>query len=460
MKLTVIGGGGVRSPFLAKSIACHADKINLTEICFLDIDENHLNTYGKIAKHVFKHLKPAIKFTLTTDKLLALRDADYVITTIRVGGENGRVQDELIALKHKVLGQETTGVGGFAMASRSIPAILEYCKLIEQVSSPNVILFNFTNPSGLVTEAIIKSGFSRQVFGICDAPTEFIREVARMIDCSYDELSMDCYGLNHLSWFPTFQRKNQDITQQILSDSRLYEQTSMKYFEPELTHLLSDQFSNEYLYFYFYSDVALQAILHSKQTRGEQIKAINERMFAKLKQMNAKVDIDTDIDNAFTVFYSHYLERENSYMKSESAKDKSIQKPLISFKEFLAVPDDSGYAGVAVDIIQALKGEQARRVIVSVKNDGALDFLYDDDVVEISCLASKNGIKPVRYKDIPDTQKNLISKVKEYERLAVEAILHQDKQKAIKALMVHPLINSYSIAKALIDDYNLFLETK
>lgn len=170
MKLTVLGGGGVRSAFLAKSLAYNAHRIGLTEVVFLDNSADNLAIFGEIARYVFNTIRPDIQFSTTTDPVAALQDANYIITTLRVGGDESRIRDERIALEHNTLGEETTGAGGFAMAMRSIPAILRYCRLIEEHAAEDAILFNFTNPSGLVTEAIIKSGFKRRVYGICDAP--------------------------------------------------------------------------------------------------------------------------------------------------------------------------------------------------------------------------------------------------------------------------------------------------
>ena len=130
MKLTVLGGGGVRSPFLAKSIAYNAHRIGITEVVFMDTDERHLAIYGALAQGVFQRIRGDIAFSLSSDARQALQGADYIITTLRIGGEEGRIHDERIALNHQLLGQETTGAGGFAMAMRSIPAILDYCRLI------------------------------------------------------------------------------------------------------------------------------------------------------------------------------------------------------------------------------------------------------------------------------------------------------------------------------------------
>ena len=164
MKITVLGGGGVRSPFLAKSLVSNAERVGITEIVFMDSSEEKLNIYGKIAKKIAESINPNIKFWLTSDPIEAIKDTNFVVTTIRVGEDAARVLDERIALKNGVLGQETTGAGGFAMSLRSIPKILEYCELIKKYAAKDALLFNFTNPSGIVTQAIHVSGF-KNVYG-------------------------------------------------------------------------------------------------------------------------------------------------------------------------------------------------------------------------------------------------------------------------------------------------------
>lgn len=449
MKLTVLGGGGVRSAFLAKSLAYNAHRIGLQEVVFLDSSEENLNIFGEIARYVFATIRPDIDFSLTTDPVSALKKTNYVITTLRVGGDESRVRDERIALNHNTLGQETTGAGGFAMAMRSIPAILNYCRLIEEHAAPDAILFNFTNPSGLVTEAIIKSGFKRRVYGICDAPSELIRELPAILDCDAEDLKVECYGLNHFSWFTHFTVKGEDVTDKLINNSDLYSKTAMQYFSPELVKLCDKQLLNEYLYYYYYREVALKAIQDSPETRGEMIARINHEMREELLRIDAKVNPET----AFDIWMKHYLRRENTYMQNESHQEKFNARDPLTLQQFIEEPDTGGYAGVALDILEAVNSSTTKRIVVSLQNNGTLDFLRPDDVIEISCDLSKEGLKPVTPVHVPDAQKNMISCVKEYERLAVAAIMQKDKSLAIRALMAHPLIGSWSLADKLINEY-------
>lgn len=449
MKLTVLGGGGVRSAFLAKSLAYNAHRINLQEVVFQDSSDKNLSIFGEIARYIFNTIRPDITFTLTTDPVAALEKTKYVITTLRVGGDESRVRDERIALNHHTLGQETTGVGGFAMAMRSIPAILEYCQLIEKHAAEDAILFNFTNPSGLVTEAIIKSSFKRRVYGICDAPSELIRELPAILNCASDDLSVECYGLNHFSWFTHFTVRGEDVTDKLVTHPDLYSKTAMQYFSPELVQLCDKQLLNEYLYYYYYRDEALNAILEAPETRGEQIARINKEMRDELQH----IDVKAHPEAAFDVWMKHYLRRENSYMQSESQQEKFNPRTAITLRQFIEEPDTGGYAGVALDILEAVNSTTTKRIVVSLQNNQTLDFLRPDDVIEISCDLSKDGLKPITPIHVPDAQKNMISCVKEYERLAVEAIIKKDRALAIRAMMAHPLVGSFSLATKLASEY-------
>ena len=448
MKITVLGGGGVRSPFLAKSLVSNAERVGITEIVFMDSNEEKLNIYGKIAKKIAESINPDIKFWLTSDPIEAIKDTNFVVTTIRVGEDAARVLDERVALRNGVLGQETTGAGGFAMALRSIPKILEYCELIKQHAAKDALLFNFTNPSGIVTQAIHVSGF-KNVYGICDAPSEFIKQIASLLEVPLEELSAECFGLNHLSWFRNVKVNGQDVMEKLLAHKDLYTETEMKFFEPELVRISENLLLNEYLYYFYYRERAEKAIMSSDQTRGETILDINKKMTKELK----KLDIDKDFDKAFEVYLENYMMRENTYMQIESKKEKTHKWKKESLSEYLAKPDSGGYAGVALDIIQAFQEGKKKEMVVSVPNNGAIDFLEDDDVVEITCRFENNKINPIKLENIPKMQRNLIQSIKLYERLTVEASLEKNREKAVKALTVHPLVNSYSLAKKLVDEY-------
>ena len=179
MKLSVIGGGGVRSMFLAKSIAQKAEKLHIDELWFMDINEKKLNIYGKMAKEVARQLNPKMRFYLSTDAVETIKDADYVITTIRVGEDDMRVKDERIALNMGVLGQETTGAAGLSFAMRSVDALAQYCEMIKTYAKKDCKVFNFTNPAGVVSQTLRDMGYDF-TYGICDAPSGMLRTFEKL----------------------------------------------------------------------------------------------------------------------------------------------------------------------------------------------------------------------------------------------------------------------------------------
>lgn len=443
MKLAVIGGGGVRSMFLAKSIAGRAEKMGITDLYFMDNDEKKLNIYGKMAREVAHRLYPPMNFVLTTDKVEAVKDADYVITTIRAGGDRMRCRDERIALSMGILGQETTGAAGFSFAMRSIPALKEYCELVKKYAKPDAMVFNFTNPAGVVSQTLRDMGYDF-TYGICDAPSGMLRRFEELYGYSENCLDALCYGLNHLSFFKYIKADGVDITSRIVSDDEAYKNTDLRYFDKEF--LMRKQYvPNEYMYYFYNREKAVENILKAERTRGEQIAEINEKMTQEL----SLVDIEKDFDKALEIFDYYYGLRENSYMASETGEKRNS-----TWHFDMYAPDDGGYAGVALGIIDAVNQNSRKKVIACVPNtDKAIDFLDETDTVEVSCEITDGKVTPVKIGEVPFENKEIITRVKAYEKLASKAIINCDKESAVDCLYLHPLVGSYSLAKELVEKY-------
>lgn len=448
MKLSILGGGGSRAMILAKSLLQQAKELKISEIVFMDNHEESLSVFGRMTQKAAASIDPTVRVSFTGDAVAAVTDADYVITTIRVGGDAARVANERIALKHGVLGQETTGAGGFAMALATIPVLKTYCELIRARAKKDVMVFNFSNPSGLVTQAMRDLGFDF-VYGVCDAPAGFLHQLVKLRGGEVSDYAMDVFGLNHLSYFTAIKEKGKDITQALLGDPRLYTETDMRYFEPDLPEKWGMLF-NEYLYYYYYREKAVSNILSSELTRGESIQQINEAMLAELKTYSA----ETDFAELLRIYAKYNHAREMSYMAAES----SVQRNESAAPIFdLYSPEDGGYAGIALAFIRAKAAKQESEMVLSVPNAGTVDYLDKDDVVETTCIIGPQGAVPKQaMKPLPEAAVALIRQVKLYERLAVKSILESDRKLAIEALMVHPLVNSYSLAKAITTDYFQF----
>lgn len=445
MKLTVIGGAGVRTVIFINGLLERYRKLNIDEVVLYDIDQAKLEVIGKLCRHVVARKNEALKVLVAADAAEALTGADYVVTTLRVGGDHSRVTDEAIALEHGVIGQETTGVGGFSMAVRTIPVLLEYCELIRK-HAPNAWIFNFTNPSGLVTQALRSAGYDR-IIGICDAPSSTKFRMANYLNVAEKDLYVEFFGLNHLSWISSVKAGDEELLDKLLADDIfLKEIHEFSMFDPEVLRSIGF-LPNEYLYYYYHREKALANILKAgDQTRGRSIEAINKQMMAELQDM----DIDADPEGALQTFLYYMQVRENSYMSVESGTER---RPLLE-KGALEVPDGIGYAGVMLDCIEGMQSDEGRYLVLSVENQGSMPGFADEDVVEMTCLVNKEGIWPVKVDQIPEHCYLLMRLIKMYEKKTVEAIRNNSKETAIQALMLHPLVNSYSLAKELVNKYD------
>ena len=443
MKLAVIGGGGVRSLMLAKSLAQNARELHFDEIVFMDNNPRKLEVYGALSREVARRIEPDLRFTLTQDPVQAVSDADYVITTIRVGEDDKRIDDERIALAHNVLGQETTGAAGLSFAMRSVPALARYCELIKRYAKPGAKVFNFTNPAGVVSQTLRDMGYDF-AYGICDAPTGMLRSFAHLYGVDPETVTATCYGLNHLSFFDSIRFSGREMLPTLMDDERIYTQTDMRFFSPELTHKMGC-ILNEYLYYFFYREKAVQNILDAGVTRGEVIRDVNRHMTAELEKLEAARDFDACI----RTYNKWQGTRSNQYMKNESG----VSRPD-PFCFDLTSRDDGGYAGVALRFIRAQQTGKPTEMIFCVPNAGAIPGLLDTDVVEISCTVRPDGTyTPHRIEHPAEVPMELIRRVKLYERYASRAIRNRSRDDAITSLMVHPLVNSYSLAETLVDEY-------
>lgn len=443
MKITIIGGAGVRTVIFINGLLKRHKKLNIDEVVLYDINQEKLGIIEKLCKHVVRRSGGELKVSAAADAVTAITGADYIVTTLRVGGDHSRVVDEQTALSHGVIGQETTGVGGFSMAVRTIPVLLEYCELVKQ-HAPNAWIFNFTNPSGLVTQALRSAGYDR-IIGICDAPSSTKFRMAKYMGIPEEELYVEFAGLNHLSWITSVKRDGKEILPELIQDEAFLEGVEEFMMFDWDVFRTTGYLPNEYLYYYYHREKALANMSNAGSARGKSIEDINIRMMEELKGM----DMDADPEGALQVFLYYMQLRENSYMSVETG---GANRPMLE-KGSLPVPEGMGYAGVMLDCIEGMQSKEGRYLVLSVENNGALAELADDDVVEMTCLVSEKGIEPVKAEALPEECMILIRNIKHYERLAVQAVKEKSKDLAVRALMLHPLINSYSLAKELVAAY-------
>ncbi|GAC1356303.1 MAG: glycosyl hydrolase [Herpetosiphon sp.] len=447
MKLTVIGGGGVRAPLFVTSALRRAAQIGLDELCLMDLDGGKLELIGGVCRAVARRAASNVRITTTTDARAALTGASHVVTTIRVGNEQGRVLDERIALRHGVLGQETTGPGGFAMALRSIPAILAYAELLEEVS-PGAWLFNFTNPAGLVTQALRDRGFERTV-GICDSANAAQLAVSRRLHIDLHRLEAEVFGLNHLSWCRSVRLDGVDQLVPLLHDPTFLAGSMLNMFDADLVQHMS-LWLNEYLFYFYYAEQAVERIMSSDRTRGEEIVDLNRRLLELLRS----TDVIGHPDEALRAYYAYQARRNATYMhyaqpEAPTPSEADDQAAV----ESAGIEEGEGYAGVALDLIEALTQGRPLHIALNVPNGASITGMHATDVVEVSCVVDRAGIRPVQIGEIAAAPHALMQSVKLYERLTVEAIQQRSRVIAVDALMAHPLVLSYSRATSLVNDY-------
>ncbi len=446
MKVALLGAGGVRTPFVVRSFIIRQERLGLDELALMDIDGARLELMACLTAPLEQQNTLRFKLTRTTDARAALAGADFVITTFRVGDMAGRAIDERVALDHGVLGQETTGPGGFAMGLRTLPVLFRYLDLMRAVC-PDAWLINFANPAGMLAEAIVNHGGWPRAVGICDAPAGIARGAAALLRLPASEVFLDYFGLNHLGWARGVWHRGRDRLPELIelfarADVRIPEFP----FEPGLIQSLG-LLPNEYL-FYYYSNDAVPNLLKAGRTRGEQLLELNTRVFADLERARA----EEDFERMQAIFEAYHRERGETYFVSETG-GKSQHDLSALDREALEDMSDEGYAGVALNVMEALSGRAPKVLILNVPNRGAVSGMRDDDVVEIPCWVGRDLIRPFATGAVPDHALGLMKQVKAYERLTLEAALTGSYAKALAALSLHPLIPSHTLAKAILDEY-------
>jgi 6-phospho-beta-glucosidase len=448
LKLTFIGAGGARTPLVIQSILQRQHDVPIDEVCLMDVDAERLDLMRMASKPSLAAGHPSFRVTWTTNPRQAIEGSDFIVMTFRVGQMPSRVIDEQVPLRHGVLGQETTGPGGCAMALRTIPVLLEYVELIRQLA-PKAWLLNFANPSGMLTEAVTRvAGFPRAV-GICDDPAAMVRVAAAFCLREASQVFPEYFGLNHLGWLRAVYVDGEDRVPYMLEEVRKAGGRIPGIpFDLDFIDLLG-LIPGEYLFFYYYPKQSVENLLRAGRSRAVQILPFNDELYASLRRIR-----DEDADPSLVeAVYSRYLQqRGETYMTLETGDKASAWHPPEQARQIASAAE--GYSGVALDLIKALIGnEVASLPILNVSNQGAVPGMADDDVVEVTCVARNGIVRPVALGPLPDHALALMKTVKAYERLVIQAAVERSYHLAVKALSLHPLVPSYETARAILDDY-------
>jgi 6-phospho-beta-glucosidase len=438
MKITLIGAAGVRTPLLVHGLAAGGNNLHLDELSLWDTDSQRLQVMGKVAQAMGKRCGFRARLQIFSDPQAALEGADYVITSIRVGGIDARVKDETIALAHGIVGQETVGAGGFACAMRNLAAMLDYAKLIERVA-PRATVINFTNPVGIISQGLLNH--SRiNLLGVCDTPLETYEAIAHALDRNPFDLQFGYFGLNHLGWVRSIRdNSGNELLPKVLSSVETIQKCYRHgLFPAEFIQKLG-LLPTEYLYFYYFPHMAYKNTEKSGQSRGQAIATMNVRLFQKLAQATESQLVD---------IYEDYLrERNASYFSIEATAGKQRRENQELYSEF------SGYERIALLVLQALDSQKPSLIPLTVRNGDALQDLDSNDAVELPCEVSSAGVKVLPVGRVPESVRSLLLQVKEYERLTVRAATEHSRDAALAALVKNPLVAQPEIAEQVLAEY-------
>lgn len=405
VKIAVVGGGSTYTPELVEGFARRAARLPIDELVLLDIDAERLAVVGGLARRMLDRLGWPGRLILTGDRDAAIDGADFVLIQLRVGGQATRLVDETIPLRFGVIGQETTGAGGFAKALRTVPVVLELAELTGQRAAPGAWIVDFTNPVGIVTQALLDHG--HRALGLCNVAITIQRSVAEHFGVSPDRVDLEHVGLNHLSWERAVRIDGVDRLPELLEGDGAWLADHVG-LPLGLVQALG-AIPSSYLH-YYYETARVVADQRDGHTRAQDVMEIEARL------------LDLYRDEGLT------------------------EKP--------ALLEDRGgafYSEAAAQLIASLHDGVGDIQVVDMRNDGALTDLPDGAVVEIPARIDRDGAHAVPLAPLAPEMRGLVQAVKAYEELTVEAACSGDRRTALRALIANPLVGEWEIAEPLLD---------
>jgi 6-phospho-beta-glucosidase len=426
MRLTILGGGGFRVPLIHAALT--ADSAGIDTLVLYDLDPDRVRAVRAVLDQTAAGAGPDVVVESTLEA--AVRGADFVFSAIRVGGLRGRACDERAALAEGLLGQETTGAGGVCYGLRTIPEALRIAEAV-RAHAPDAWVINFTNPAGMVTEAMSQV-LGDRVVGVCDSPVGLFRRVARALGVSMERAWFDYAGLNHLGWLRRVLVGGRDRLPGLLADERaLGSFEEGRLFGPTWLRALG-AIPNEYLYYYYFTRDAVAAQARAPATRGEFLAAQQDPFYRAAGQPDAAGR-----------WQALRREREATYLAESRQASGAGSRDAQDL-------DGGGYDRVALALMRAIAGGQAT-LVLNVRNRSALPCLDADAVVEVPCLVGTNGALPLATGPLDPPAAALVATVKAVERATIHAAVSGSRAAAVRALASHPLVDSVHAAERILD---------
>ncbi|ONI44765.1 6-phospho-beta-glucosidase [Candidatus Epulonipiscioides gigas] len=416
LKIVTIGGGSSYTPELIEGFIKRYNELPVDEIWLVDCEDGKekLNIVGNLAQRMVKEARLPIKVHLTLNRREALKNANFVTTQMRVGLLDARIKDERIPLSHGIFGQETNGAGGMFKAFRTIPVILDICKDIQELC-PDAWLINFTNPAGMVTEAVNRYTNIKKVIGLCNVPFDMHTAIAKILDKPKSEVKIYVGGLNHMSYVTKVVTDGKDVTDYVIS----------KWGNQSMKNITGMEWSNAFVkalgvlpspyhrYYYMAKETLEEAIekFNINGTRAENVKRLEDELFELYKNLELK------------------------------EKPKQLEQRGGAY-----------YSDAACNLISSIYNDKGDVQVVNTLNNGAINYFEDDEVVEISAIITNNGPVPLTVGQLPKCTKGLLNQVKSFEIATCEAAVTGDYNKALLALMINPLVSSQKYAIQILDE--------
>jgi 6-phospho-beta-glucosidase len=433
MKLAILGGGGFRVPLVYGALLGDQSSQRVDRVCLYDVAADRLNAIGEVLRQLGADHDQAPVVETTTDLDVALDGADFIFSAIRVGGLEGRTADERVALDLGLLGQETTGPGGLAYGLRTLPTAVQVAERVAAVC-PTAWVINFTNPAGMITEAM-QQILGDRVIGICDSPIGLGRRAARALGHDPDRTSVAYVGLNHLGWLNGLGYDGRDVLPELIRDSGLLATIEEgRLFGAEWIQALGC-LPNEYLYYYYFTRDAVASIKGGAETRGE---------FLLNQQRAFYESVAVRPGTALALWRQIREERDATYMKESRTASESRDAADI---------EGGGYEGVALAIMAAIARNERATMILNVRNGTTVPGLPSSAVVEVPCTVDADGPHPLATSLVPGDQLGLLQQVKAVEQLTIQAARDHSPTLALKALALHPLVDSVTTARTLLANY-------
>ncbi|MFC5829888.1 6-phospho-beta-glucosidase [Nonomuraea insulae] len=433
MRLAVLGGGGFRVPLVYGALLRDTAKPRVEEVVLYDVSRERLEAVSHVLRGLAAGHDDPPRVRTTTDLDTALRDAAFVFSAIRVGGLAGRTADERVALDLGLVGQETTGPGGISYGLRTVPVAVRVAERVAALA-PEAWVINFTNPAGMITEAM-RQVLGDRVIGICDSPIGLIRRAAAALGLDPARVSPDYVGLNHLGWLRGLTYQGRDLLPGLLADDAALRQVEeARLLGADWVRVLG-ALPNEYLYYYYLSREAVAA--STGRTRGESLLEQQDRFYAAVRARPG---------DALEEWVRTRRERDASYMAEARDTTDAGERDTADLEA-------GGYEGIALALMAAIARGEPATMILNVGNGSAVPGLPSEAVVEIPCAVDGSGVRPLATRPLPGRFLGLMQQVKAVEQTVIEAAMTGSARLAVAAFALHPLVDSVTTAHRLLDGY-------